>query len=556
VTGLGLLEHFRVEIDRTNRRVLLTPTKDATFPAEDLAFFEATWDDWGQREDAPALENYLEEYPDERLSPEAAVALLETRLIQGAGPQAVQKALDWADATVPKDLRATAALDWMATCSAFGYPEYLVLAGELGILSGRDDRYPNAVHELHAKVGETQLELGHGTAGWKHLLSAAFGIPEDGRVNLGLGRYYESQAEDLANAGDTERALGRYRRAFSRFVQAAIKADSGPAAMEALARVQAKMNAAGSTEASFSVDLIERMIAGKVRNFGAATKFKETVDNSTGKVVLVEFFTNAFVGTEERGGAIGGALAQEGLMQHFTEDNVAFLSYHLPAPALDPLVNDLAIGRAAAMGANSAVQVIDGGARQPGAGKWRDAEAIYDRVRKSILTRLKVETEFDLELEVEYIPPDANAVGPGVESGRIAGTVSLVGPEDANLQIHAVLAERGVLFPGGSGVVVHRMVARAQLIGTGSHGGVRWEPEDEFMEVSFDVSLEAIRAANEACLERLMNEGAGAVRKLSMKPDPRQLTVVVFVQDNDTGEVLQALVVEPEGLDQLREESE
>lgn len=559
VTGLGLLEDFRVEIDRTNRRVLLTPTGDARYPEEDLAFFRASWDDWGQREDADALEAFLENYPDVRLSPEAAKGLLETRLIQGAGTESIQKALEWADSTAPEDLRATAALDWMATCSAFGYPEYLVLAGELGIKSGRDDRYPNAVHELHAKVGEVQLELGQGTSAWKHLLSAAFGIPEDGRVNLGLGRYYESQAEDLAAAGDLDRALGRYRRAFSRFVQASIKADSGPAAMEALARVQDKMSEAGSTETSFSVDLVERMIAGKVRNFGAATKFKETIENTTGKVVLVEFFTNAHFGTEERGGAIGGALAQEGLMQHFTTDNVAFLSYHLPQPALDPLANDLAIARASELGGvGPDRQVIDGLIPQPGTGRWRDAEDIYDRTRKAILKQLKIETDYELDLEVKYVAADPNEPGPGNGSGRIEGWVSLEGPEEANLTVHCVLAERGVLFPGGSGVVVHRMVARAELLAdfSGDQHGALWAPEDEFMEITFSVSLEAVRAQNEASLDKLIEEGAGAVRKLSMEPDPRQLVVVAFVKDNSTGEVLQALVVEPDGVAELREARE
>ena len=562
VTGLGLLEHFRVEVDRTNRRVLVTPTKDPAFPTEDLAFFQATWDDWGPREDSEALEAFLETYPKARLSAEAAEALLETRLIQGAGPKQVERALGWADSTVPEDLRATAALDWMDTCSAFGYPEYMVLAGELGIKSGRDDRYPNAVHELHAKVGQTQLELGQGTAAWKHLLSAAFGIPEDGRVNLGLGRYYEDQADKLKEDGDPERAMGRYRRAFSRFVQASIKGDSGPAAMEALARVQGKMNEAGGSEeaeASFSVDLVERMIAGKVRNFGAATKFKETTENTTGKVALVEFFTNSYYGTEARGGAIGGALAQEGLMQHFNTDTVAFLSYHLPVPALDPLVNELAIARAAAVGgADPNVQLVDGISAQPGAGKWRDAEKIYDRARKAILTQLRVETDFELDMEVSYVPADPKAMGPGQSAGRIKGWVSLEGPGDADLRVHAVLAERGVLFPGASGVVVHRMVARAELLEaiSGDQGGVVWEPDDEFMEIPFDVSLDSVRAANEACLDRLMDEGAGTVRKLSMAPDPRQLVVVAFVIDARTGAVKQALVIEPDGLEELRAATE
>jgi hypothetical protein len=409
---------------------------------------------------------------------------------------------------------------------------------------------------LHAKVGETQLELGQGTAAWKHLLSAAFGIPEDGRVNLGLGRYYESQADELALAGDNQRALGRYRRAFSRFVQASIKPDSGPAAIEALARVQKRMSAAGSSENSFSVDLVERMIAGKVRNFGSATKFKATDENTGTKVVLVEFFTNAFYGTEERGGAIGGALAQEGLMQHFSDEHVAFLSYHLPVPTLDPLTNDLALTRAEELGITEPnVQVVDAIGGHPGAGKWRDAEKIYDRTRKAILERLTsdVSDEFELDLTVEYIAPDEQN-----PAGRIAGWVALDGPEYLDMHVHCVLAERGVLFPGASGVVVHRMVARAELLAeqSGDQHGALWEPDAGSMEITFDVGLHTIQANNEACLDRLMEEGAGTVRKLSMELDPRQLVVVAFVRDDGSGEIMQAVVVEPDGLEELRKQSE
>jgi hypothetical protein len=76
------------------------------------------------------------------------------------------------------------------------------------------------------------------------------------------------------------------------------------------------------------------------------------------------------------------------------------------------------------------------------------------------------------------------------------------------------------------------------------------------MEIPFDVSLDSIRAANEACLDRLMDEGAGTVRKLSMALDPRQLMVVAFVIDASTGAVEQALVIEPDGLEELRAATE
>jgi hypothetical protein len=243
-------------------------------------------------------------------------------------------------------------------------------------------------------------------------------------------------------------------------------------------------------------------------------------------------------------------------MQHFSDENVAFLSYHLPVPALDPLVNDLAIARAGELGVQAPnVQVIDGSQGLQGAGKWRDAEKIYEATRKAIAEHLLSESADELELDVtaEYIAPDEQN-----PAGRIAGWVALDGPEYMDLHMYCVLAERGVLFPGASGVVVHRMVARAELLSMGSTEprGALWVPDAGSMELTFDVGLHDVQAQNEACLDRLMDEGAGTVRKLSMQLDPRQLVLVAFVRDDGTGEILQAVVCEPDGVEALREESE
>ena len=87
-----------------------------------------------------------------------------------------------------------------------------MIAGELGIANGREDRYPDAVHKLHAHMGSIQLQQGARRDAWKHLLSAAFGLPEDGPLNLDLARCYE---ED-----------GRFSRAYSRYLQALLSPES------------------------------------------------------------------------------------------------------------------------------------------------------------------------------------------------------------------------------------------------------------------------------------------------------------------------------------------
>ncbi len=507
LTGLGLLRHFRVEVDRVNLRARLTPTAPPDFPVADRAFFAARAEDT-----CAALERYLDEHPASRLAREAATELVDRRLIEGATDEEVRRALELVDRTSAPDLRATSALEQMERCQALGSPRHLVMAGEVGVESGRDDRYPNAVHEIHSSMGAVLLELGDGERAWKHLLSAAFGIPDDGMVNLNLGRYYESD--------------GRLRRAYSRYVQAVIRPDSGPAAIEALARVQAKMGGE-----RFSVDLVERMIAGKVRNFGAATRYEPAEGEEPRRTVLVEYFTNAHLGDANRG-AIGGALANEGLIGHFPPEHVAFLSHHLPEPKLDPLVCELAASAAGALAVEGPwVHVVDGLEHGPGAGRYRDAEAIYNGVRRSIVDRLGRASDYSIAIDAQ------------VEGDVVRGTLTILGPPRNGLRVHLVLAEAGVLFPGESSVVVHRMVARGPLLG---FEGRAWKPTDGAMTIDFERSLADLQAENEAYLDELASAGAGAVTRISTAIDPAQVRLVAYLRDFGGGATHQAAQVAPE----------
>lgn len=560
VLGLNFLGDFRVEIDRANRKVFVSPIRPAEFPADDLAFFQATWDLWGHRDDPDALLAWIEawcpapppadadveaqkaydELERPRLAEEASRALSET-LIYGGGSEAeLETALAWLDRSVPADLRATSALELMDLAASAANTGALLVAGRLGIASGRDDRYPDAVHKVHARMGRALLDAAAYDEAWRHLLSSAFGQPENGPVNLGLGEYYEHQARELAAEGRTDKAAGRYRRAFSRYLQAAIRPDSGPSGVEAMARVQVELDALDPEGKPFSAELVERLIAGRVRNFGAPGHFHRDPEvHDPDKVVLVEYFTNAYLGDETRGGAIAGGLAQEGLTQHFGDAAVAFLSYHLPEPRLDPLVHDVGLERAAELGIDQPLyQVVDGVGRIRSLGKWRDAEQLYTGTKDNIEKALS-------------LAPTAKLAGEAtLAGGRLEGRIEVthktlaLGPlPDAPRppQLKVVLAERRVIFPGSSGIVIHRMVARAELVDTAvkGRGG----------EFAFEVDLDAVAAANDATLERLVDEGAGAVRKLGLAIDPAEVVLVAWIEGAD-GAVGQAHVILPEVLEQ------
>ncbi|MFT5857777.1 MAG: hypothetical protein ACI8XO_005039, partial [Verrucomicrobiales bacterium] len=188
VIGLNLLKHLRLTIDRQKNQAICQVTAAPEFPEADRGFFKAMVE-----EDGDQLEAWLDQYPKQRLSQEAAQLLLGYRIDEAGEPEQFDKAIRLLAATWREDLISTRGLDLMRELRASGYPMQAVLAGELGIEGGRADRYPNSVHQLHSAIGDILLEQDEDKRAWRHLLSAAFGLPEDGLINLKLGLFYERQ---------------------------------------------------------------------------------------------------------------------------------------------------------------------------------------------------------------------------------------------------------------------------------------------------------------------------------------------------------------------------
>ena len=514
VLGINFFRHFRVEIDRVNRWARLTPTQPAKFPVDDFMFFEAR-----AEEDPDMLEDFLKQWPKARLGKEGSRLLLFWRIDDAGTDQEIRNALVFNDQFEQEDLRATGALDLMKILGEDGWREYQVWAGEIGLESGRVDRYPDAVHQIHSKLGAIHLKDGRDEKAWRHLLSAAFGVPDDGMINLNLGRYYEQQ--------------GRWRRAFSRFVQAAIVPESGPQAVEGLIRVQAQM----SPDVPFSVELVERMIEGKVLNFGAASSYDAEDNHVPGKVALVEFFTNSHVK-----GAEAGALAQEGLLSHFKDGPAVFLTYHLDQPGLDPMVHEygLDIFRQRQV-SDPYIFLVDGYLASLGGGRTRDREKLYTAARDRVYQALQAAPPWKLDIQ-----------NLRVEDGKVKGRVDVsqfLGEgqtsEDVDLdeeypdhRLCVVLAERGVLYPGQSKVVIHRMVVRAPL--TEQAFGTDMHFDNDQMQFAFEQDLRQVQQSNEAWLQDAIDSGRGQTQVMSTSLDPEQLTVVAYVVNRQTGRIEQA----------------
>ncbi len=513
VMGINLLEKFRIHIDRRSLLATVRAARSPQFPAQDLKWFQAM-----VAEDRDLVLAWLEENGDTRLGREAAEFLLTLMLDEGAETDELAAAIQWINDTMKADLRATRLFDLMEELVNEGEVDLGIAAGEIGVKSARKDRYPEANYKLHGRLGELLLPRDNREA-WRHLLSAAFGLPEDGMINLNLARVYEAD--------------GKAKRAFSRYIQALVKEESSELAMESLVRMDKDL----PPQERMTIESIDRMISGRVRNFSAPDQFLVDSTQRTNRTSVVEFFTNAYIGTEARGGAIGGALGNQGVLSHFNNSECVFLSYHLPVPRIEPLVTPLGQHMAGWLGVRGpVVQVVDGTTSTPGAGKHRDAEEIYKLTRNAVVSRLAKSSPVDLRVQAV------------LDGTQIKGSVRVIGPEIGSpadqamkpLVIQVIVAERGVVFHGSSGVVIHRMLARG-LATRGSLSGVAFLPDAEgVLDFSFSRNLGDLEQENRAFIEELEEGETKGGARMGLRIEPKSVEVIVLVRDAETGEVVQS----------------
>lgn len=515
VTGLNLLANFRVELDRVNRLARWTPTRAPAFPEADLEFFAAR-----ASGDPAELDRWLAQHPKERLAPEASGTLFSMQLKRNAPNEVLQRAVELVSAAFPDDLRATGALAILDRLAGAGRADVQRTAAELGLAGGRTDRYPDAVHKLHARIGHLLMEQGRDDEAWKHLLSAAFGLAEDGPLNLDLARYYEKKE--------------RWERAFSRYLQALLAADSGPEALAGLERVQPRV----PDLESVSVESIERLLEGRLVSYATASRYRPPEGSDRAgptRVALLELVCNA----HDEGG-IGVALARDAANDHFQRERLVEVAYHVGGEAFEPLWNPVSEALARGLSGGAPAHVLDGKTELPARGLVRHKEQIYAALEGAITARLAEPTEWTIELEAR------------VDRAGIRGEARVRGPEGAAAAVQLLLVERGVVFPGRSKVVIQKNVARAAL--TAWAGGEEYAPVDGVFRVPFDRVLAAIEAENAAFLAQRRPPDAGAT-SIGVRLDPRQLSVLAVVRAAQSNEVLQAAWLDPERAPELGEDA-
>ena len=255
---------------------------------------------------------------------------------------------------------------------------------------------------------------------------------------------------------------------------------------------------------------------------------QETADPQ--RVVLAELFTGA-----ECGPCVAADLAFDTLGQRFDRQTVAVLCYHLNVPGPDPMTNPDSEARGRYYRARATPTILlDGLDMQTGGGSASFAPELFNTCRE------RVESRRGRRAFARFSNLTAHRAG---DSITIAGSVDVASEWVLDPRLRIVLVENGIRYSGSNRVPVHNFVVR-RFLGP-ADGALLRKGSNEFRESASCGSISKELKQHAAIYEKERSELLGAEFRYSGTAttiDPEQVSVVLFIQDARTREVLQAHV--------------
>jgi len=250
-------------------------------------------------------------------------------------------------------------------------------------------------------------------------------------------------------------------------------------------------------------------------------KFVGRKDDKHNRAALFELFTGA-----QCPPCVAADVAFDALLKTYKGTELVTLQYHLHIPGPDPLTNEASLARAKFYGVTSTPTPIFNGQKvAQGGGGMDGAEAKYQEYRGVIDGLIEDFAQASIKLEAQQ-SGDTIAVNALAQSKM----------EGANLRLRIVLTEESIRYVGSNRLRFHHHVVRAM---PGGAEGAAFEKGASSVQVK--LSLEEVRKTLNAYLDSFAEEQAF--------PRPRPpiqlqgLSVVAFVQDDDTKQVLQVVTV-------------
>jgi predicted negative regulator of RcsB-dependent stress response len=261
-------------------------------------------------------------------------------------------------------------------------------------------------------------------------------------------------------------------------------------------------------------------------------KYKSS-GNKNGKVVLAELFTGA-----ECNPCIAADRAFDELSEYFPRTDLAILEYHLHIPGPDPLTNPDTFKRYIWYGGNFGTPTVffEGKEKITGGGpKFITANRfnVYDYIIKKYLDEKPgIQIAGDARLNNDKI--DINI---SLKSNKTKTA-------NPNPMLHIALAEKSVKYIGANGINKHIFVVRDLIDG---QSGTKLSSLNE--TISREVNIHELKEKINSYLTNPTTDASWkapsfhgwrmGINELN-KIDTKKLVLVVWVQDDNTKEVLQA----------------
>lgn len=246
-------------------------------------------------------------------------------------------------------------------------------------------------------------------------------------------------------------------------------------------------------------------------------------DGKGNRIVLAEMFTST--NSPE---SVAGDLVVSALEKTYPRSMFVALRYHQHAHAPDPLANQDGEARVYNFYRfrGAPLLVLNGEGAGTIRGAMNQTIDVHKRARNFVNEQLTEETEVTIEL----------TAGRQEDSIHIQSQVTGTDSENENLRLRIVLAESDINYTGFNSIRKHDMVVR-QFVG-GYDGIAASEGTFKFEGT---VDLAALR---KKLTEYLVEFEKGQDQKFPSKPvDLKNLSVVAFVQDDVTRQVLQTKFV-------------
>ncbi len=257
-----------------------------------------------------------------------------------------------------------------------------------------------------------------------------------------------------------------------------------------------------------------------------ADRYKPTATR-TNRVVLAEVFTGSTCGP-----CVASDLAFEAALARYSTKELTMLMYHVHIPDIDPLANPTTEARKEFYGAKSAPAPFINGIFQSGLGGSRlKAEESFAKLTPALDKALEALSEGAIRISAVRQGPTVK-VKVSVESARSASS---------NLRLYLALVEDEVRYTGANGIRFHPMVVRA-MAGERAEGFAVKAAATPTFEHTFDVRQ--IEASIKTYLEDYELNGRTLPTKFDEKKyeiDVNKLSLVAFLQDNQTKHILQAV---------------